>query len=297
MYPAPFSYHRPDTLQEAIGLLTRLGNEAQLLAGGHSLLPVLKLRFASPAHIIDIGRLPGLDHVEQRGSTLHIGALARHGDIAVAADAQKIAMLVDCAGNIADKQVRSMGTIGGSVAMADPNADWPNCLTALSADIVCSGPNGSRTIPIADLFVDTYTTTLANDEIITEIRIEIPGGTTGSAYMAFKRSAATYPTASVGVLLRMAGETIESASLVLGAVGSVPVVSREAEATLAGQRPGDELFRKAAEVIVAEASPSTDARGSAEFKRKMLKSLFVEAANRAVARSRGETVKGGHRYA
>ena len=297
MYPAPFSYHRPDTLEEAIGLLARLGNDAQILAGGHSLLPVLKLRFASPAHIIDIGRLPGLDYVEQRGNTLHIGALARHGDIAVAADAQQIDMVVDCAGNIADKQVRSMGTIGGSIAMADPNADWPNCLTALKADIVCSGPNGSRTIPIADLFVDTYTTTLAGDEIINEIKIAIPPQGTGSAYMAFKRSAATYPTASVGVLLRMAGETIESASLVLGAVGSVPVVSGEAEALLAGQRPGDEVFRKAADVIVAEASPSTDARGSAEFKRKMLKSLFVEAANRAVSRSRGETVKGGHRYA
>jgi carbon-monoxide dehydrogenase medium subunit len=297
MYPAPFNYHRPETLQDAIGLLAKLGDDGQAIAGGQSLIPMMKLRMGSAAELVDIGRLPGLDYIEQRGDTIHIGALAKHADIAASDVTGQIPMLRDCGGGIADKQVRNMGTIGGGTAIADPSGDWPCCLRVLDADIVCTGSGGSRTVNIGDFIVDSYTTVLRNDELITEIQIKVPPANAAGAYVAFKRAAASYPSATAGVLLTMNDGVCDQARIALGAAGSTTVVSPEAEAMLRSKTPDGELLKQVAETIVAASSPSADARGSENFKRAMLRSLVVEAAERALARSRGEQVKGGHRYA
>lgn len=297
MYPAPFNYHRPETLQDAIGLLAQFGDGAKVLAGGQSLIPMLKLRMGDMNELIDISRLPDLATIEQQGSTLHIGALARHAQIAASDVAEQIPLLRECAGGIADKQVRNMGTIGGSISIADPSGDWPCGLRTLDATVICTGTNGSRTVSIADLILDSYTTSLASDELITEIQIPVPPPDSGSAYVAFKRAAAAYPTATAGVLLTMKDGVCERIRIALGAADTKPVVSEEAEAMLLGKELHRDLLEQAAEAIVSASSPTADARGSEEFKRAMLRSLVVESAERAIARSQGEKISAGHRYA
>jgi carbon-monoxide dehydrogenase medium subunit len=297
MYPAPFNYHRPGTLLDAIGLLTKYGDNAKVIAGGQSLIPMLKLRMGDMNEMIDISRLPDLAHIEQQGNTLHIGALARHAQIAASDVAAQIPLLVECAGGIADKQVRNMGTIGGGLSIADPSGDWPCGLRTLDASVVCTSRDGNRTVSIADLILDSYTTSLASDELITEIQVPIPPANTGSAYVAFKRAASCYPTASAGVVVTMTDGKCDNIRIVLGAADSVPVVSEAAETMLRGNELSTELLEQAAETIVSMSSPTPDARGSEEFKRAMLRSLVVESAQRAIARSRGERVSGGHRYA
>ena len=297
MYPAPFNYHRPATLDEALGLLTKFGDSAYAMAGGQSLIPMMKLRIGASENIVDIGRLPDLDYIDIRGDALHIGALARHADIAAADESARIPMLRDCAGGIADKQVRNMGTIGGGLAIADPSGDWPCCLTALEATIVCAGSRGTRSVAIGDFIQDSYETALANDELVTEVQIGLPPDGSGSAHLAFKRAAAAYPSATASVALTMDGDTCRSARITLGAAGSTPIVSVDADQLLQGKQPDRQLLQQSAEIVVAASSPPADARGSEAFKRAMLRSLVVEAAERALARSRGEAVKGGHRYA
>ena len=297
MYPAPFTYHRPESLQDAVGLLTRYEGEAMVLAGGQSLIPMMKLRMGEFPRIVDIGRLKNLSHIEQRGNTLHIGALARHAQIAASDAAAQFHILRDVAGGIADKQVRTMGTIGGGISIADASGCWPCGLRAMGATVVATGPGGSRSIGIDDFIQGSYTTSLEANEIVTEIQVPVPEGQAGGAYVAFKRSAAAYPTVAVGILLTMDGERCRQGRIVLGGAGSTSIHSGAADAKLSGQVISDELLSEAAEAVVAESSPPPDARGSEAFKRAMLKSLVVEAGRRALARANGEQVKGGHRYA
>ncbi len=297
MYPAPFNYHRPATLDDALGLLAKLRDDANVLAGGQSLIPMLKLRLGDTDEIIDIGRLPNLAHIEQRGDTLHIGALARHADIAASDIAGQIPLLQECAGGIADKQVRNMGTIGGGVSIADPSGDWPCALQTLGASVVCTSARGQRSVTVEDLILDSYTTSLAPDEIITEVQVPMPPANSGSAYVAFKRAAPCYPTATAGVLITMADGKCVQVRLAIGGAGSTPVRSAEAEAVLRDSDMSEDTLAQAADIIVSSSSPPPDARGSEEFKRAMLRSLVIEAAERSVARSRGASVTGGHRYA
>jgi len=297
MYPAPFNYHRPDTLQDALRLLTHFEGEATLLSGGQSLIPMMKLRVGEFSDIVDIGRLPGLSHIEQRGDTVHIGALARHAQIAESEVAQQIPLLRDIAGGIADKQVRTMGTIGGGISIADPVGCWPCGLRTLRASVVCTGPNGNRTITVDDLILGSYATCMETDEIVTEIQFGVPQGSFGGAYVAFKRAAPAYPTVAAGVMLELDGDTCSRVRIVLGGAGTTTIVSDEAEAILAGKTVTESLLQQAGDVIVAASAPSPDARGTESFKRAMLRSLVVDAGQRALARARGEQVKGGHRYA
>lgn len=297
MYPAPFRYHRPETLQAAIKLLGRYGDQAKLLAGGQSLIPMMKLRMGEMSELIDIGRLPDLSSLDERDGALHIGALATHAAIAASAAAARIPALVEAADGIADRQVRSMGTIGGGLSVADPSGDWPTILRVLNADIDVAGSAGSRTVNIADFILDTYVTCLNADEIVTGVRIPLPDANTTSAYVAFKRAAAAFPTCSVGIQLTLDGEICSRSNLVLGCAGPTAVVSAEAEAQLQGQAITGETLAAAAETIVGVSEPPPDARGSEAFKRAMLKKLVVEAGERALARSRGEEFEGGHRYA
>jgi carbon-monoxide dehydrogenase medium subunit len=297
LYPAAFDYHRPDTLQDAVQILDKSAGQAILLAGGQSLIPMMKLRMGEFPEIIDLGRVPGLAHIEQRGTTLHVGALARHAQVAASDAAAQFAVLGDVAGGIADKQVRTMGTIGGGLSIADASGCWPCGLRAMAATIVCTGPSGNRNVHIDDFVLASYTTCLEPNEIVTEIQIPLPQGTSGGAYIAFKRSASAYPTVGVAILLELDGDQCSKVRLVLNGAGSTTIVSDEAEAVLRSGPITEDSLNKAADIIIEASDPPPDARGSEVFKRAMLKSLVVEAGLRALARARQEEVKGGHRYA
>lgn len=297
MYPAPFDYHRPETVQDAVRILDQSEGRAILLAGGQSLIPMMKLRMGEFPEIIDIGRIKNLSYIEQRGETLHIGAMARHAQIAASDAAGQYAILRDVAGGIADTQVRTMGSIGGGVSIADASGCWPCGLRTMGATIVATGPGGSRNISIDDFILGSYTTCLEPSEMVTEVQIPLPQGSAGGAYIAFKRSATTYPTVAAGVLLQMSGDNCNRARIVLGGAGSTTIVSAEADAVLTGKAVSAELLGEAADIVVADSEPPPDARGSEAFKRGMLRALVIEAGERALARARGEQIKGGHRYA
>ena len=297
MYPAPFRYHRPATLGSALTLLAELGESARPLAGGQSLIPILKMRMDEPSDLVDIGRLAELAYIRKEGDRYCIGALATHARIAASAAAAEIPVLHDCAANIADPQVRTLGTIGGSVSIADPSSDWPALLHLLDAEIVCRGLQGSRTVSIGDFITDSYSTSLAEGELVTEIRIPVPPANSGGAYLGFKKAAPAYPAASAGVQLTLtAGNICQAVRLVLGAAGPVPVTAPDLEQSLVGQPLTDEKLQQAAAALVDLSDPPTDARGSAEFKRVMLRSLLLRAAHTAMQRAKGENVKGSHEY-
>ena len=297
MYPAPFRYHRPGTLDSAISLLAELGDGARPLAGGQSLIPILKMRMDEPSDLVDIGRLPELMHIRKDNNRFCIGALATHARIAASDAAAEIPIILDCAGRIADPQVRALGTIGGSVCIADPSSDWPALLHTLDAVIVCKGAAGNRSIGIRDFITDSYSNSLADAELVTEIQIPIPPANSGGAYLGFKKAAPAYPAASVGIQLTLAaGNICQDIRLVLGAAGPTPVTSGEIEQSLAGHPLTDEKLREAAEALVDLSDPPTDARGSAAFKRTVLRSLFMRAAHTAIQRAKGEDISGSHDY-
>jgi len=297
MYPAPFRYHRPASLQDAIRLLVDLGEGARPLAGGQTLIPILKLRMDEPSDLVDIARLPDLAYIRQDHGQVRIGALATHARIAGSPIAAKIPIVRDCAAGIADAQVRARGTIGGSVSAADPANDWPAMLHALDAEIVCRGPKGERSLPVREFIRDSYTTALASGELVTEIRFKAPQGRSGGAYIGFKKAAPAYPAAVVGIQMRMADEEIcEDVRLVLSAVGPKAVTSQEAEALLRGKPLTQENFKAAAEAIIAAADPPSDARGSADFKRAVLRTLFMKAADIARRRCSDTQIMASHDY-
>jgi carbon-monoxide dehydrogenase medium subunit len=297
MYPAPFRYHRPASLQDAIALLSELGEGARPLAGGQTLIPILKLRMDEPSDLVDIGRLPGLGYMKQDKREVRIGALATHARIAHSDIAAAVPVIGDCAGGIADPQVRARGTIGGSVSAADPSNDWPALLHVLDATVECQGPKGERSIAIRDFIVDSYTTALGEAELVTGIRFEVPGAGSGGAYIGFKKAAPAYPAAAVGIQLSLGdGDTCKDVRLVLSAVGPRPVTSAEAEACLRGKPLDAANLDRAAEAIIAASDPPSDARGSAEFKRVVLRSLFRKTAETAIRRARGSQIEGSHDY-
>ncbi len=297
MYPAPFRYFRPDSLDNAIKLLSELGEGAKPLAGGQSLIPILKLRMDEPTDLVDIGRLPSLRHIKNENENIRIGALATHAHIGRAGVISHIPIVVDCANGIADAQVRNRGTIGGSVSAADPSGDWPALLHTLDAEIICQGPNGKRTITIQDFILDSYTTALTDGELVKEIRFKSPEKLSGGSYIGFKKAAPAYPTASVGIQITLADKDIcKNVRLVLSAAGPRPVTSVEAEAILRGNTLSKGNIEKAAEAIIAASDPPSDSRGSSAFKRSMLHSLFLKAANIAISRANGNNITGAQVY-
>ena len=297
MYPAPFSYFRPDSLDNAIKLLSELGEGARPLAGGQTLIPVLKLRMDEPTDLVDIGRLPDLRYMKNDNTAISIGALATHARIAKSEIATVVPIIADCASGIADAQVRSRGTIGGSVSTADPSCDWPALLHTLDATIVCHGPGGRRILPIREFIQDSYTTALADAELVTEIQFRKPPAGSGGAYISFKKAAPAYPAAAVGIQITLDNEDkCQHVRLVLSAAGPRPVISAEAESVLQGQSLSKENIEKAAEAIIAASDPPSDSRGSAQFKRSMLHSLFIKAANIAIERAHGVHIIGSSEY-
>ena len=293
----PFEYHRAHTLAEAVTLLSQLGDEAKLLAGGQSLIPLMKLRLARPAALVDLNFVPGLNAIEPHNGEIRFGAMVRHAAIEDSEMASRIPILHDCAAGIADSQVRNMGTIGGSVAEADPSGDWVAVLLTLGAQVRCHGPKGERVVAITDFVTDAYTTVLAHAEIVREIIVKLPPAKSGGAFVAFKRCAPVYASASAAVQLTLAdGDVCREAHISLGCVGLKAVVPAEAEAALRGKPVTAKSIDAAADAAMAAAEPQSDMRGSAEYKGILVRALVKRAIQIAARRARGERVEASHEY-
>jgi carbon-monoxide dehydrogenase medium subunit len=278
LYAAAFSYHRAASLPEAVKLLQELGEEARILAGGQSLIPLMKMRMARPTALIDINFSPALNEIHAPKGELRFGALARHAEIENSAAASEIPLIHDCASGIADVQVRNQGTIGGSLAEADPSGDWPTALLAMETTVNCFGGQGQRTVPLEKFIKDAYTTDLAHDELLTGVHVRVPPKGSGGAHLAFKRCAPVYPTASVAVQLTLEGRDIcKNARIVLGCVGLTPIRAKEAEDVLREKVLTHKNIQEAGEAARAASEPQSDMRGSAEYKRVMVAALVKRA--------------------
>ena len=278
-------------------MLSQLGEEARPLAGGQSLIPLMKLRLASPLHLVDLNFVPGCAYVKEENGTMCFGALTRHAAIEHSDVTARIPILHDCAAGIADVQVRNRGTIGGSVAEADPSGDWAVALMTLATEIRCLGNNGEWNLPLADFVKDAYTTVLAPDELVKEITVKIPPKGSGGAYLALKRSAPVYATASAAVQLTMDGEVCRQAAIALGCVGLTPIRVKDAEAALRSQVINEKTLAMAMEAARAAADPQSDMRGSAQYKRTLVAGLVKRAVDIALRRARGEQVEVSPIYA
>jgi len=297
VYAYPFSYHRAKSLAEASELLRQLGDESRVLAGGQSLIPLMKMRLARPTALIDINFVPGLNDIQSHNGELRFGALARHTDIEMSDAAAGIPILHDCAAGIADVQVRNQGTIGGSVAEADPSGDWSATLLTLETSVVCAGPRGERSVKLEEFIKDAYTTVLAHDELVREIIVKKPPKNSGGAYLAFKRSAPVYATASAAVQVTLDGKDIcKDIRIVLGCVGLTAIRAKQAEAELRGKKIDDKTMQRAADAVRSAAEPQGDMRGSADYKRTLVAALVKRAIGIAARRARGERVEAGHEY-
>jgi len=288
MLPAPFEYHAPRTMDEALGLLDELGDDAKVLAGGQSLIPLLKLRFASPAHLVDINRIKDLDFIEERDGVLRIGPLFRHK----AAErssllASRYQVMADAAPQIADPIIRNRGTIAGSVAHADPSGDWGTVLLALDADLVLRSKSGSRTVKARDFFSGPFSTALTPTEMLTEIRIPAAKAQTGGAYLKLERKVGDFATVAVAVHLQMDDGKVGSAGIGLTAVGPQNIKAERAEASLRGARLDDASIKQAAALAAEAAEPKADHRGSVEYKRNVVRVFTERGLKRASERARG----------
>jgi aerobic carbon-monoxide dehydrogenase medium subunit len=285
--PAAFEYEVASSVDEAISLLQRHGPEARLLAGGHSLIPMMKLRLAFPEVLIDIHELDGeLRYVREDDGVLRVGALARHRDLLESPVVkERYTLLADAEKFIADPLVRNMGTVGGSFAHADPSEDLPAAFVALGADVVVRGPQGERNVAVEDLSVGPFETVLEPDEILTEARV--PRAPQGSSYFKVERRAGDYAAAAVGVALWMSGERLEEVRIGMCGVGSTTLRASEAEEVLEGQGPEAELYRRAGERAAEECDPPHDARGTPEYKRDLVRVLVGRAMEQAVGRALG----------
>jgi aerobic carbon-monoxide dehydrogenase medium subunit len=285
MYPAQFEYHKASTVKEALDLLGKYKDEAKLLAGGHSLLPAMKLRLAQPKHLIDIGKVSGLSGVKEDGGTLVIGAMTTHYAIESSALLKsKCPLLPEVAGHIGDPMVRNMGTIGGSLAHADPAADWPAAAIALSADLVAEGPKGKRTIKADDFFKGLLTTALADDEILTEIRVPAAAANVKSAYVKFPHPASRFAVVGVAAVLTMDGGKVSKASIGITGAGSKAVRAKGVEAAITGKAADAASIQAAAEKGADGVDVQPDLQGSEEYKKHLLKVFSKRAIEAAAAK-------------
>jgi aerobic carbon-monoxide dehydrogenase medium subunit len=287
MIPAPFDYHAPASLADAIGLLQQHGDDAKVLSGGQSLLPLLKLRLASPVHLVDIGRIPGLEYIKEEDGYLKIGGRTRESALERSDLIKtKYPILFDTASVIADPLVRNRATIGGNLAHADPANDHPATMLALGAEVVVTGRDGERTIAIGTFFTGLFSTALEPDEILTEIRIPIPPPRSGGAYVKLERKVGDFATAAAAVQVTLgATGAIERAGIGLTSAGPTPVKAVDAERFLQGKMPDSGTIAEAARLAGKAASPSPDRRGSIEYKREMARVLTARALTAAVERA------------
>ena len=289
MIPASFDYHAPSTVPEALALLTKYRDTAKVLSGGQSLLPLLKIRLGAAEHLIDIGKIPGLDQIREEGGFLKIGALVRESALeTVALIAQRYPILHDTAKVIADPIVRNRATVGGNLAHGDPGNDHPATMLALRAQVVVVGPKGERVIPIEKFFLGLFTTALQPDEILTEIRVPVPAARTAGAYVKLERKVGDYATAAAAVQLTLAANgTIEQIGMGLTNLGPVPIKAEAAEKSLLGKKPDAAAIAEASRLAAAATSPNADRRGSVEYKRNMARVLTGRALKIALERAGG----------
>jgi carbon-monoxide dehydrogenase medium subunit len=291
MIPASFEYHAPASLPEAIGLLGKLGQageEAKILSGGQSLLPLLKLRFARPGHLIDINRIPGLDYLKEEGGVLRIGALVREAALESSPVVRaKYPILIDTAAVIADPIVRNQATVCGNLAHGDPANDHPATMLALGAEVVATGPKGARTIAVKQFFTAVFTTALEANEVLTEIRIPAPPPGSGGAYVKLERKVGDFATAGAAAFLVIGGGVIEAAGIGLTNLGPVPIKATDAEQFLKGKKPDAATFAEAAKRAAAATAPNPDRRGTVEYKQNMARVLTQRALTRAAQRAAG----------
>ena len=288
MIPAAFDYHAPRSVADAIALLGRLGPDAKLLAGGHSLLPMMKLRFAQPSALIDLGRIADLRGIAQAGAEIRIGAMTtEHALLHSPLIAEQLPLLADGVHQIADPQVRYRGTIGGDISHADPANDHPALMLALGASFVLTGPKGERVVKADGFFRGPYETLMQADEILTQIRIPIPAKGTGWAYAKFKRKTGDFATAAAAVLLQMKGGTVASVSIALTNVGPTPIKPVDAERALAGKPLDEATLKDAAQRAMKACAPTHCQRGHPDYKTamagEMLRRALLSAQSRAKA--------------
>lgn len=286
--PAPFTYERATSVEHAIELLSQYGPEARVVAGGHSLIPMMKLRLARPDALIDINDLTDLSYVRVDGDQLLIGALTRHADLlASAVVGEHLPIFHDAERVIADPIVRNFGTVGGSLCQADPSEDLSAAFAAVRADAVIRGPDGTRAVPVRELHIGPYETVLEPGELLIELRVPIrPGG--GSAYEKVERRVGDYPVAAAGAVLWLDGDRVSDAGIGLTAVGAAHFVAAEAEAALRGAPATRESFAQAGRLAAEHCQPVADQRGPVEYKRHLAGELTTRALHRAAARARGE---------
>ena len=293
MIPGSFDYHAPATLDEAIKLLDELGEDAKILAGGHSLIPMMKLRLAEPTNLIDINGLSDLNYIKEENGYLCIGAMTREAALETSdLVAEKYPILKDTSEVIADPLVRNMATVGGNIAHGDPANDHPATMVALGAEVVINGPGGilggrERTIAIDDFFKGPLMTALEQNEILTEIRIPVNGGKSGAAYKKLERKVGDYAIAGAAAALQFDGDNCSSAGIALTNVGPTPIRATEAQNALIGTSVSSDDIDKAAELAAAAAQPVGDHRGSEEYKRAVVKVLTARAVQTAKDRAEG----------
>ena len=286
MIPREFEYHAPKTIPDAIGLLAQFGDEAKLLAGGHSLLPMMKLRFAQPGHLIDLGKIRELKGIRDEGGTLRIGAMTTENELIWSKLLQdKCPLLVEGARLISDPQVRYKGTLGGDISHGDPGNDHPALMLVLGASFVLKGSSGERVVPADGFFVGSYATLLKPDEILTEIRIPVPAPGTGSCYAKLKRKVGDFATAAAAVTLRMKGETVQEVAIALTNVGACVLRASAAEDSLRAKVMNDASIAEAARLAMSICDPVADQRGDAEYKTAMAGEMTQRALRTARERA------------
>ncbi len=290
MFPAAFEYAAPSTIEEALERLEQVGDEGRVLAGGQSLIPMMKLRLAVPAYLVDINGLSDLDYIRESNGHLAVGALARHAAVA-SSDLVKSSnhTMSSAAPWIADPLVRNRGTLCGSVAHCDPEGDWNSVMLAVGASVVARSSSGERVIPIDEFVLDFFTNSLRPGEMVTEVRVPKYSGPAGGAYIKLERKIGDYATVGVATQLVLdAGGKVAQAGLALTSVYGHNLKVTEAEQMMVGQAPGDELFAEAAAIAARTCQPEDDVRGPAEYKRAVVAEYTKRGFGTALAQARGE---------
>ncbi len=286
MIPPVFDYHAPGSVDDAVKLLASLGDDAKLLAGGHSLLPMMKLRFAQPTHLIDLGKIAALKGITQVGDEVHIGAMTtEHELLHSKLLADKVPLLVEGAGWIADPQVRYKGTIGGDISHGDPANDHPALMLALDASFVLKGPRGERVVKADDFFLGLFSTLLQADEILTQIRIPVPAAGSGGAYCKLKRKTGDFATAASAVMLGMQGGRVARVRIALTNAAPTALRATAAESALVGKALDNTSLNEAARLVMAICDPAADQRGDVVYKRAMSGEMTRRALLAAAARA------------
>jgi len=290
LIPGSFDYLRANSVPEAIALLEQHGEEAKILAGGQSLIPLLRFRLAGQAILIDISRIADLEYIQETDGTLHIGALTREAELDTSALIRsRYPILLDTSSVIADPIVRNWATVGGNIAHADPANDHPATMLALNAQVVAIGPEGQRLIPIDEFFSDSsFETTLRPNELLQELRIPAPPDRSGGAYLKLERKVGDYAIAGVATFVTLdESGNVTYAGIGLTNVGATPIRAKDAEQSLLGKALDEASIHQAADLAAAAAHPIKDTRGSVEYKRDMIRTLTVRALRKALARVTG----------